>query len=697
MNDTTFLNIDGGEIVSNVALNKDAKPSSIVARGGGVYVGKDVDFVMYDGKVSGNRSNGHGGGIYLSQYSRFTMMDGELNNNTAEGGSGGGLCNEYYSGSLPYTPGFVKIQGGEISWNVSSSGGGLSLSADPFTMSGGTISNNEAYFSGGGIGTTAPSEMSGGLITKNKTTLASTFFGGGGVYSFGAFTMSGGTISENTTAGTGGGVHMEDNGPTASYKPNFTMKGGIITKNTANGPGTGNWMNSGGGGVYLGSTAPFTMTGGTISENTVINGSGGGIHLRDGSKFVMDPDPAGPGAKVINNEADSHGGGIVAVGANAKVEIMDGEISENKAEKDGGGIYIDSASATLTMHKGSITRNTAKNAGGGVCTAGAFTMHDGTITHNKALDGLYGQGGGVTTANVFTMKSGMISQNTAATDGGGVFVRLGAGSALVMEGGTISGNTAGTDGGGIFYADAYPYANPVSTGKYKNLSIASGAVVQNNTASQVFVPPVNRQAFTSRATNPFDGTLLDNNNINYKTPPVDVTVAKTVQGAAGDRNKMFTFTITVEDADGNPLPQGTEFTYTGGTTVSGVASPGGGTLRLNNAGSATFQLKHGQTITVENIPYTYKVYIAETADVRYTTTYTLDGGSSVTDTDTGPVALVDGGDDRRVDFVNTRITVVETGVSDGMTGAAVLPGLLLPLLAGTAFAASRKARRKRHG
>ena len=93
----------------------------------------------------------------------------------------------------------------------------------------------------------------------------------------GHFTMNGGSISNNTSAYSGGvAVNGEDS--------SFTMNNGIISNNTAkNGAGGG-----GGGGVWVKAGANFVMNGGGITNNKVDGGrgAGGGVAIHQGT-FTM--------------------------------------------------------------------------------------------------------------------------------------------------------------------------------------------------------------------------------------------------------------------------------------------------------------------------------------------------------------------------------------------------------------------------
>ena len=79
-------------------------------------------------------------------------------------------------------------------------------------------------------------------------------------------------------------------------------------------------------------------------------------------------------------------------------------------------------------------------------------------------------------------------------------------------------------------------------------------------------------------------------------------VSKTVTGdqaTEADRAAPFTFSVTLLDKTGAPL-RGT-YRYTG-SAIDGVTPPAEGTLTLDETGTATFTLSHGQSITIQEIP-----------------------------------------------------------------------------------------------
>ena len=97
-----------------------------------------------------------------------------------------------------------------------------------------------------------------------------------------------------------------------------------------------------------------------------------------------------------------------------------------------------------------------------------------------------------------------------------------------------------------------------------------------------------------------------------------LTVSKIVSGDQAtdtDREKAFPFIVTLKDSAGNPL-RGT-YSYTG-NAAEGVAAPADGTLTLDGSGSAKFTLKHGQSITIWEIPKDTAYEVRETNSDGYT-------------------------------------------------------------------------------
>lgn len=294
--------------------------------------------------------------------------------------------------------------------------------------------------------------MNGGAVKDSKVDHDRNWFGGGVNLLQGTFTMNDGIISGNV-ASHGAGVHV---GKDAT----FIMNGGMLNLNSAR--LTLDHAGARGGGVYVNGT--FTMTNGSISNNGCYSrdgnvcGAGGGVHVSNTGKFVMQ------GGTISNNSGCgiyvegkvSMNGGIVTRNTRGGVYVNgfrtlegrvagsftmnNGSISENKADI-GAGVFVSSDSSFI-MNDGEIIGNTAKGdsysfigpkGGGGVCVQGTFTMNGGIISKNIA-NGIATGGGGVFVDGKFTMTDGIISRNSADKSGGGIFVSSGT---------FIKSNTAG--------------------------------------------------------------------------------------------------------------------------------------------------------------------------------------------------------------------------------------------------------------
>ena len=371
---------------------------------GGIEVGSSGILIMKDGAVIQNCIAINGGGV--SSQGTFTMEGGIIKGNKTpyvDGdysvGKGAGLYNE----------GMFTMNGGEISGNTSETYGGGVYNVGTFTMSCGEISGNTADW------------------------------GGNGVYNESTFTMNNGTISGNTSNnGLGGGVY--NNGSNAE----FEMNGGEISGNTAI------W---GGGGVYN-PDGTFTMTNGTISDNTIIRYFGGGVYNSRGTFTMTNGTISG------NNNIEGEGGGVYS---NGTFTMTNGTISGNNARWGAGGAHNN---GIFTMIGGEISGNTTPVDGGGVINQDEFIMIGGVISGNTA-----GFGGGVRNVGEFTMIGGEISGNTAEFGGG---IHNGYGM-TVINGGEISGNTASgaledSSGGGIYTAD------------FTILKVGNGVVFSGNKA-----------------------------------------------------------------------------------------------------------------------------------------------------------------------------------------------------------------------
>jgi len=179
-----------------------------------------------------------------------------------------------------------------------------------------------------------------------------------------------------------------------------------------------------------------------------------------------------------------------------------------------------------------------------------------------------------------------------------------------------------------------------------------------------------------------------------------LTVTKTVEGPYADKTREFGFTVWFyDDALGQTASLATGGTYDfymGGNS----SSIPDGFLTAGAGGELEFDLAHGQSITIDGVPPGGYIQVIEAPDFNYSvalvdseTPLVTEEGNDTADTSehTGLREMSDG---RAFHFINTRESVVETGVHIGGAGAM----LLLPVLAGlagAAYAAVLIARRRR--
>lgn len=133
---------------------------------------------------------------------------------------------------------------------------------------------------------------------------------------------------------------------------------------------------------------------------------------------------------------------------------------------------------------------------------------------------------------------------------------------------------------------------------------------------------------------------------NYYSKYVDVTVRKSVEGNMASRTEDFSFTIEVTDPDNHPVS--VEGTYDGKK------------VGLNGE----FSLKAGESIDIKDkIPYGSSVIIRENdySGDGYKTTHINDYCS---DDDGNVCNITKAEKDYKVEFINTRNTVIPTGLFD---------------------------------
>jgi hypothetical protein len=435
--------MSGGTISGNTAEGTLSSTG-----GGGVYV-HGGSFTMSGGTISGNTANNllisYGGGVYVTG-GTFTKTGGTIYGDTNTAHTEGDDENTAGSGNGHA----VYVQSGPKKRN-STAGPSVNLDSAQSGAAGGWESDTPPalpttlYVSSTGSDTaagteTAPFATVGKALETIKTAYAGNWPGKGTSEASPARILISGTVTG--TGGTKGMVDITDTALYTAYPP-ITLEGkgtgtnaGTLDANShsrvlsiqyadvtlgANLTLTGGSADSGGGVYVNGSSSSFTMTGGTISGNEAV--SGGGVWFL-GNVFTM------TGGSINENTSTGGSDGDSSTGSGGGVLIRDGnftmggtaEISGNEAVMDGGGVWF---------------------------LGDAFTMAGGTISGNKAKgtnSGTNNGGGGVYVwGGSFTMRGGIINGNEASAYGGGVYIFRGGGIFVKNDmddgdSGTIYGN-----------------------------------------------------------------------------------------------------------------------------------------------------------------------------------------------------------------------------------------------------------------
>ena len=144
------------------------------------------------------------------------------------------------------------------------------------------------------------------------------------------------------------------------------------------------------------------------------------------------------------------------------------------------------------------------------------------------------------------------------------------------------------------------------------------------------------------------GDTEKSNDIEYTYSAGSLSVTKNVAGNLGDREKYFAITVTLTGEAGKTYAD--SYPVTGGSKlVDGAAA-----ATISVGTSATFYLKHGETLTIANLPYgvTYTVTEAD---------YTTEGYDDEVITYDDTNKKIDSAADT-VTITNNKGTTVDTGV-----------------------------------
>lgn len=159
--------------------------------------------------------------------------------------------------------------------------------------------------------------------------------------------------------------------------------------------------------------------------------------------------------------------------------------------------------------------------------------------------------------------------------------------------------------------------------------------------------------------------------------PVSLAISKTVNGNAADKEKEFTFNITLTMSDNSP--------FSGQVTTEGNNRAGGNVTFSN--GQATITLKDGENITFQGLDSSATYSVKEVDADDYQTLISIDGGNQQASKDyTGSLVS-----DTSIAFTNTKEVVPPTGVTLNVTPYLLLVSMTL-LIGGCGYYITRKTR-----
>ena len=338
------------------------------AAGAGVRATKSK-IIMFGGAISGNvagssDSNKNGGGVYLNgDGSSFDMFDNaKITDNTAKGFGGGVSMTGGASGKVSFTmSGNAKITGNMCTGSACGGAGVYATNGEITMNDSATISDNSSQSAigyGGGVFVSKNATFTmndNATISGNSAYVTSTSYRnntGGGVLVFGGtFIMNSGSIRDNM-AENGAGVYVGESGSTPGA---FTMNGGTITNNKVIG---GN-----GGGVYVIDTATFKIANGASVKDNLCDSEANNVYLPDGKTIeitgkLTDANNVGVTVETLPTEINNP---VTVASGDGTYTVDDSDEKAFFADADGYNVYYDKGELKLyngTFHKHKVCVDT---------------------------------------------------------------------------------------------------------------------------------------------------------------------------------------------------------------------------------------------------------------------------------------------------------------------------------------------------
>jgi hypothetical protein len=422
-------------------------------------------------------SDGMGGAVY--NQGALALTDVILEGNLAIGGAGGTSIN---TNDASGAAGMGR--GGAI---VNTAEGSLALDAV-------VLRTNSA--TGGGAGDRT------GVTTNFSYSKPGGSGQGGAIYNQGTLTMNGGALNDNQAVGGqsgnisgsatflyGSNGGSGDGGAISISGGSAELTGVQIQRNTivggAGGIGTRGTSSAGdgqGGAIYT--NAPLTISGSSVSDNSVPDSSGGGGAIVivggattiDSTSFERNSSPGG------------YGSGALLV--TSSTLTITASLFDNNTAITGGAIATggEGGPITIQIQNSTFISNTAEYDGGAVAFFGdTFTISGSTFANNQATN-VEGGGGAITSAGSLAISNSTLSGNRTSGSGGGLSVL---GGDADLDHVTISANIAdneGTDsgdGGGLASTSIITVSNTIVAGNFDTPSNGGGGTIAPDVSGDI--------------------------------------------------------------------------------------------------------------------------------------------------------------------------------------------------------------------
>jgi len=454
--------------------------------------GKEKNVIIDNSIISNNSAGDEGGGLMLATGGdgvlNINITNSKITTNTSQGSGGGGIRSR--SKNVDGAVNLI-ISNSEVSFNKATgsngAGGAISVDQGISTIDNTDLISNTAIAGGGlSIEGGTITVTSGSLISQNQAQA-----GGGVSVTAGQLTINNTTIANNQAQTIGGGMALTTVGTINFVANNLTLS----NNSTVNGDG---------GGIYAEGnndvvTVNATFNNSTISNNiagTTGSGNGGGLNMRRGTvNFIA--------TRVENNTAKVNGGGLYFGTGGVQQVVVNANISDNsvidgnKATTGfGGGIGVQATSNNLTtLINLAITATTFSNNqaiasnGGGLAvdtsngSATQITVNGATIKNNQAQlsgGGIFINRPGFNTTKISLLNNTLIDNNTATSgNGGGLALQANESGNLIVatDGVSITNNKsmAGTGGG----------LNILALGNSKSNTTISNTTISTNQANAI--------------------------------------------------------------------------------------------------------------------------------------------------------------------------------------------------------------------